>query len=96
MTKKVAHLVGKTKKEVHVVVAEGKLSGPASPAAHFVVDEKGRLHLAIARDIWDVIIHAVKSDKGFANFEEFVHVDLSTLEQWDVTDAPGVDQYPCM
>jgi hypothetical protein len=95
MSKTVAFLVGKSKGELHVVVAEGKLSGPASPAAHFALDKTGRLHLAIARDIWDIIHRAIESGEGFARYEEFVHVDLSSLKQYDVTDAPGIDQYPC-
>ena len=95
MSKTVAHLVGKSKEQLHVVVAECKLSGPASPDAHFALDEKGRLYLAIARDIWDVIHGAVQSGKGFARREDFVHVDLSDLEQYDVSEAAGVDQYPC-
>ena len=95
MSKTVAHLVGKTKKQLHVVVAECKLSGPASPAAHFALDKTGRLYLAIARDIWDVIHGAVQSGKGFARHEDFVRVNLSELEQYDVSDAAGVDQYPC-
>ncbi len=94
----VAHLVGGAS-QLHLAVAQSGASGPGSPAAHFVVDPDGSLHLAMASQIWEVVKDAAATGTRLSTAGNFVRVNLSGIDRWDISVsqmlAAYADQHPC-